>query len=230
MRQRNKRTLAALLALLMVLTLLPSFSLQTAAANAPAAANGDRAQSSSDYVFITQPAQTVHLVPATLTYTVTWGTNFMPTQVDIMRRAEDPFLPDERVGSPLSLNGAGSYEFPATAPVSTPYYIRAYYADAETGETRSVVSNDFLLDRSSLVFSLPPTAAPVLDPDSLTWTVRWATNFTPVRVEAVTNIMGLERYESVNTPYASMTEGLSTSPSMVFDYSTPRTEYYIRAY
>ena len=68
MRQRSRRTLAALLALLMVLTLLPSFSLQTAAANAPAAANGDRAQSSSDYVFITQPAQTVHLTRDAVLY------------------------------------------------------------------------------------------------------------------------------------------------------------------
>ena len=204
MKRIGKRLLSLLLALVMVLTLLPTLSLRTAAAQAPAALEGDRAQSSTDYVFIAQPAQTVLIAPATLTYTVTWGTNFMPTQVDIMRRAENPFLPDERVGSPISLNGSGSYDFPAEAPVSTPYYIRAYYADAETGETRSVDSNDFLLDRSSLVFSLPPTAAPVLDPDNLTWTVRWATNFTPVRVEAVTNTMGLERYESVNTPYASM--------------------------
>ncbi len=135
---------------------------------------------SNQILYFTVQPESGYIVPETLSYTINWDTNVELRTIFIYRYYEGS---TEYQYDPVTvLDGAvHEYTFNIDKLVDWDrYIIKATYGLVQ--EEGHFYSDPVTIDLSNLAFSLFPTGGQI-DPDTLSYTVRWNTNFSPYNLE-----------------------------------------------
>ena len=205
----------------------PDYAPVPADTEAPAeksAAPEDKGTKSGE-AFTTQP--TNFFKTSNRSFSVSWATSFTPVKVEIGSRfGDDDFYIKATITDGLSASMSHDLILGSTyLPVGKYMYIRAYYGN---GSSNYIESAAFALDWDSVKFTMQPINA--FKASNNSFSVSWATSFTPVKVEIGS------RYSTTDdlNVIATITDGLSTSMShdllLGSSYLPDGNYMYIRAY
>lgn len=200
-----------------------------------------------EHYFVQQP-QSGPISPDTLTFTVSWQTNFVPLKVEVMHceyeygPGHDYFgndvttLQERRIRVytlTTDMQAGRSFEFAAIRGEN--YRLHAYYG---TGSGDFVPSDIFTANASLLCFTEQPQSGSY-SPESRKFEASWVTSFKPVRLE----IMRCTQKEKTDTWFNSsytytVTEkthvcdiGGLMSPGYTYPFEPePYDHYCVRAY
>ncbi len=169
-------------------------------------------------------AETYYYDPDTLSYTMPWKTNFMPKRIEIVRATNGDSTVVKTITTGLAKEM--SYPFPVTYGNDF-YQIRAYYSTGSSAvDERYVQCSGFWLSANRLSFTEGPEYANTYyyDPNTLSYTMPWKTNFVPKRIEIV------RATDGASTVVKTITTGLAKEMSYPFPASYGNEFYQIRAY